>query len=82
MPQIKQSAREIHLHAVMETFRIYWLDARGAVSGIEDVKALCDDDAIERAATLCEVAGYVGFEAWKGITRVGTRRPNDFKHLN
>jgi hypothetical protein len=55
----------------MDIFRIYWIDRNGRVSGIEELRALDDDAAIEKAAALCVVAGYAGFEAWRGEMPVG-----------
>jgi hypothetical protein len=66
----------------MDKFCIYWIDRDGRVSGIEDLRAVDDDAAIEKAAVLCAVAGYVGFEAWRGERRLGIYAPHSHISLS
>ena len=77
MRQIKTSGHGTHFTAAMDKFRIYWIDRKGRVSGIEELRAVDDEAAIEKAAALCAVAGYAGFEAWQGEKRLGTYAPNN-----
>ena len=59
----------------MPDYRLYFLDAKGLISGREDFRAPSDDEAVECAGIVLDACSDVstGFELWSGVRKVCDR---------